>query len=257
MLEPNPGNRPSRLRLDRLATGELPPGEVEALSAGLSPGDRAHLEAAEAARTGLPAFDPAAIRARAARLPADPVPAAPPAAPRPANTPFAFLAALAALAAAALLAFQVGRGPSDPGPGDVRFKGGDALEVVELVGATPRGYVAGTPVGQGTVLGFRVNATGHTGVVLLSVDGRGEATVFWPASGEAPEPLSGDGLLPLDGSVVLDDAPGPEIFVAVYDRPVPDALQLVRGAWATGGPEGVLGTAASAPGVHAVEVTRR
>lgn len=253
MIDLNPGTRNSLLALDRLATGELDDAAADAVRGRLSDRDRAHLVALDAAPRR--AFDPAAIRARAAALPS-PVEAPPTVAP--ANTTWAFVAALLALAAVVLLAARLTLPTAtDPGPGEVRFKSGDALEVVQLVGDAPRDYVAGTAVGEGTVLGFRVNATGHSSVVVLSVDGRGQTTVFWPASGDEAEPLSGDGLVSLEGSVVLDDAPGPEVFVAVYDRSVPDAVHLVEAAWSAGGAREVLTSADGEPGVHAVEVTRR
>jgi hypothetical protein len=254
MIDLNPGDRASRLELDRLATGELTADEAARVTDRLTPDGRAHLEAVR--NLNLPPLDVAAVRRRAAALPADPV-VAPPAVPVAANTTWAYVGVFLTLAAALLVVARLAWTEAPSGGGDVRFRAGDALEVVQLVGGAPRDYAAGTPVGEGDVLGFRVQATGHEAVVLLSVDGRGQATVFWPESGEAAEPLSGDGLVALQGSVVLDDAPGPEVFVAVYDQDVPAALRLVSDAWADGGAPAVLAVADAEPGVHAIEVTRR
>jgi hypothetical protein len=255
MIDANPGTRPSHLTLDRLAAGELSEAESATVRASIDAAGQSHLDRVEAARTRLPALDLAAIRARAATAEASPLPDV-----RPANTTWAFVGVFLAVAAVVLVLAKLSlASPPETvaGGGDIRFRAGDGLSVLQLVDDVPRDYVTGTPVKDGAVLGFQVVATGHHAVVVLSVDGTGQTTVFWPESGTEPEPLRGDGLVALPGSVVLDDAPGPEIFVAVYDRDVPSALRLVQEAWATGGASGVLGQATELPGVHAVEVTRK
>ncbi len=66
-------------------------------------------------------------------------------------------------------------------------------------------------------------------------------SVFWPGpTDEGPEQITGDGLVALPGSIVLDDAPGPEIFLAVFDLSPTEARRLVEHAWRSGGSSGVM-----------------
>jgi hypothetical protein len=257
---PNDGTRPSKLELDRYATGELYASEAVALEARLDDRARAHLDAVAAARSQVPAFDAAALRARATALPASAT-GSPGPNPLPANDNRSWLAGIGLLLAAALALFVVLQvwGPTGgpDAPDTVRFRTGDALSVHQLQGRRLFAYEAGTPIGEGDVLGFRVNATGRRGVVLLSVDGNGTVSVFFPAAGSEPEPLDGDGFVALDGTVTLDGAPGPEVFVAVFDKPVDQAKDEVQRAFQSGGHPGLVAWASGAEGVDAVEVTRR
>ncbi|MEQ1501301.1 MAG: hypothetical protein ABMB14_03680 [Myxococcota bacterium] len=245
MMSPNEGQRPSRLALDRYATGELTDAERSAVEARLDDRARRHLAAVEASRSGVPAFDPAALRRRADGA-------------RPANDAVGFrwlgFVGIAAMAAALLVA--VGLRGTTPDP-TVRYRTGEQLEVYQLAGESLAPYAAGTPVGEDDVLGFQVTGPGHRGVVVLSVDGTGAVSVFYPASGDAPEPIDAETPLPLPGTVILDGAPGPEVFVAVFDRSVPEARAAVARVYADGGAAAVEAWADAEAGVSAVEVTRR
>lgn len=253
MMEPNPGHRPSKLALDRLATGEASPDEQERIEARIDDSARAHLAALDAAKRDLPPLDTGALRRRAAALPPDPVVAAPDV-PRPANRQ-AFGAFLVLLVAAMAL-FMLADPFAARETADVRFRGGEELRLFELQGRKLFAW-DGSPVGQDDVLGFKVVAAGRRGVVVLSVDGSGHVSVFWPEDGDAPEPVEGDGLVALPGTVRLDDAPGPEVFVAVFDRTVSEAKAELEHTFQSGGAEGVLDWAEGAPHVDAVEVPRR
>ncbi len=118
-------------------------------------------------------------------------------------------------------------------------------------------YVAGTPVGEGDVLGFRVRPGGHGTVVVLSVDGYGVVSPFFPDRGDEGVPLAGEAVVALNGTVTLDNAPGPEVFVAVFDRAVQEAVRAARDAFSEGGHAGLVTWAEEAPHADAVEVTRR
>jgi hypothetical protein len=241
MMSPNRGDRPSLLQLGRYATGELDMPELDPDK--LDPGARQKLAEIEALRGSMPPLDIAALRERAARLPAN-------------NTRhFRAWMPLLVLAAALLLALLVVI-PREEAP-DVRYRPGDTLNLYHLgpQGGVP--YQEGTPLGENDMLGFEVAVGEHRGVVLLSVDGQGAVSVFYPRSGESPEPIAGDGLFKLPGSVILDGAPGPEIFLALFDVSVSEARTQVQHTYQSGGHEGLLDWAAGAPGVDAVPVTRR
>jgi len=255
-LPVNEGQHPSRLELDRLHTGELTDAEAEALRARVGDREQAHLDAVEAARGQVRPFDAAAIRARASSSVE-----APPATPEPANRPIWIWVAPVLLAAAVLVAFLMPRpegtgvhAPQDPSAPDIRFRGGD----VQLFIAD-RGTLIpweGEALGEGDVVGFRVDATDHDQVVLLSIDGEGHVSVLWPEGDALYEPLRGEGQVPLPGTLTLDDAPGPETFLAVYDTPAPDAVARARHVHAREGGEGLLRWADAEDLVDAVQVER-
>jgi hypothetical protein len=253
---PNDGSRPSRLQLDRYATGELTGGDRAELEDRLDDAGRAHLAALDQARAALPPLDLASVRARARALgPTEAIGAPTPVAANDTRA-FRWLGAVLALAAAVLVAIGIGQqgGPDAP-IGDHGFRSGEAIVVYEQDGAKLEPW-SGEPLGQGDTLGFEVTRAG-AGVVLLSVDGTGAVSVFWPAQGDEPEPLAGDGLVPLSGTIVLDGAPGTVVFVTVYDRSVPEARALVEQVLRERGAAGLVRWAQETSGVGAVEVPRR
>ncbi|MCB9679544.1 MAG: hypothetical protein H6737_30845 [Alphaproteobacteria bacterium] len=257
--DPNDGNRPSHLTLARFATGELSAGEAAEVEQYVAahPEARAHLDAIEAARSEVRPFDLAALRARAATVPGEAG-----ATPAPANdnrgfyalVPVLLLAAVALLAAWPVLM----GGPADRAvdPTYTGIRGTGALEVyhLEAEGLSRYDHRA---LGEGDVVGFKVDPAQHAGVVLLSVDGSGQVSVYWPASGDAPEPLAGSGMVALPGTVVLDGAPGPEIFVAVFDTSVADARADAERAWQAGGANGLRDWAKAKSEVDLAVVNRK
>ncbi|MEQ1571669.1 MAG: hypothetical protein ABMA64_38930, partial [Myxococcota bacterium] len=238
MIEPNArvndGARPSHLALDRYATGELTDDERAALEPRLTDAGRAHLAAVERSRSEVAPFDADALRRRARSV----VDQAPPTAGANNTRLFAGAFGLLAVAAVALIAVT-GLGPDDPARPEVRLRTGDAIELYEQRGDQLQPW-GGAPLGAEDVVGFKVGATGHSGVVVLSVDGAGVVSVFWPAAGDAPERITGDGLVPLPGTLTLDGAPGPELFVAVFDRAVPQAKAELERVYREGGPGAVV-----------------
>lgn len=250
ILPSNEGDRPSRLLLGRLASGELDPDHERLLRGSLDARSGEILAEIESCKATLPPLDLSALRARAALLPREI-----PAHSAPANnfSRFRSLMPLLAIAAALLMALLVVVQPDDAP--DIRPKG-SGLKVYQLGPQGGEPYSPGAAVGENDMLGFSVAASGHRGVVLLSVDGSGAVSVFYPASGDAPEPLQGEGLVKLPGSVILDDAPGPEIFLAVFDADVSEAKSRVQRAFQSGGHEGLMDLAEEAD-IDAVAVTRR
>lgn len=260
---PNDGSRPSRLLLARYHTGELEPDEAAALEAQLPahPEARAYLAELDAARLAVPKLDLAALKRSVTPEEAP----APPPIPVPANRPrWAVLGALAAVAVAALVALPLLQAPSgDPtlpvGPTpapSVLVRGERALMVHHLQGDALRAY-DGSPLAQGETIGLSVRPGGASGVVVISIDGDGQASVLYPAEGNEPEPLGGDGRsTPLPGTLILDDAPGPETLLAVFDRDVDDVLLEAADRYDEDGIEGLLDWAQADPDVDASVLQR-
>ncbi len=249
-LNLNDGDRPSKLVLDRLATGELPMEQAEKLRADLSPEALAHLDAVERSKQHILPFDADALRARSTRT-AD----APPVLPKAANT--RWFVSLLMIAAALLVAVLVIQSPETELPDHyIGVRGTAGLTVHQLQGDLMLPHQDQT-VGEGDVLGFKVDGRGHQSVVLLSVDGTGALNVYWPERPGAAEPLQGHGDEALHGSLTLDDAPGPEVFIAVYDQPVQAATEQAARAWRDGGAHGLMQWAYDTEDVDAHWVQRR
>jgi len=180
--------------------------------------------------------------------------------PTPANDPqgFRWMGPIALVFAAAVaLVVGVPR-LTRTDPPDVLFRGGEQLTVYEVHGDAQSPYEPGRALGEGDVVGFGITTAGHDSVVLVSIDGTGQLAWFFPqAVGGAPVPLETEGVVALPQSITLDGAPGPEVFVAVFDQTPAEAAAEVERAYAEGGHEGLVRWAETTPGVDAVEVTRR
>lgn len=215
----NDGSRPSRLALARAATGELPP----------VPGPEAERYAAEldAARAELAPFDATILRAAAARVESE----RPRVAPRPW---YRRLWVWPVLALAAALLVVLPRGPTN------RPKGSVDLDFLVLRdGQVQPGQPGGT-YRAGDRLQFTYRADGLDSLVLLSIDGEGTLTVFYPSAGEEPAAVVPGDRHVLEGSIELDDAPGPEVFVAIFGpSSVSEAEELALEAYRSGGADGL------------------
>ena len=82
---------------------------------------------------------------------------------------------------------------------------------------------------EGDQIQFRYDAAGRPFLFLLSVDSRGVITPLFPNGRGASVEIAPSGLHTLDGSVILDDAKGPERFFALFStRPLAyEALEPV------------------------------
>jgi hypothetical protein len=233
----NPGTRPSRLALARHATGEAPLPSPD-------PTTQRWLAGLAAERARMEPFDFEVLRARAARL-ADEPPARREAAAPPWYRRVWLAVPLLAFAAAAVIAVRAPDG--DCGPGDLpcnRIKGDVDLGFFVL----RDGRVYPGDPGERLRAGDRVQFTyraPYASVVLLSVDGLGRLTVYYPEAGERGVAIVPGERHVLDGSILLDDAPGPEVFLAFFGEAwtVSRARDTVED---TLGSEGVAGLAALA-----------
>jgi hypothetical protein len=135
-----------------------------------------------------------------------------------------FLPMLAALVPVLLVLVLV---PRLAGEGEVRFKG-DAFRVVaSRAGGAPELLAADAKVRPGDALRFAYESPESGHLLVLELDGRGAASVFYPYGSATSAPLAAGQREFLSGSVVLDDAPGPEWLVAVFSpRPLEAAPLL-------------------------------
>lgn len=171
------------------------------------------------------------------------------------------LPALAAVAAVALFVWVRAPGPDtrqtsqssgvatergtavDPGPDPGhRVKGEPRLVIHKQVGTSSQALASGDQIRAGDRLQLYYAGARHTGGAyygaILSIDGRGTVTVHFPDSDQTGQqtgqqaggaalmaaPLQPEGLVPLDHSYELDDAPHFEHFVLITgSRPFPVA----------------------------------
>ncbi|MBM4393532.1 MAG: hypothetical protein FJ090_20605 [Deltaproteobacteria bacterium] len=214
----NDGSRPSRLAIGRHRAKEieLPPEQAESAAAAAW---NAEIDAAQP-----PPLDIAALRRRAEADPPDNlVPLF--------RRVVTYLGAAAAMAAAAVLAVRVPDGePTNRTKGEVDlgfyvFRDGEAFP--------------GDPsdaVRAGDQLQFTYHPAGFNQLVIVGIDGNGTAQVYFPDEDEAPLTVTPGERHVLEGSILLDDAPGPEIFVGFFDGTEPEeAARELRLAWNAGG----------------------
>ena len=152
----------------------------------------------------------------------------------------ALLAAPAGLAAAlGLLLLARHNVPEAASSAYVGPKGGFALAVAARRGSELLAVDASHPARAGDELRFIPSGPSlDPFIAIVSLDGRRELTLFYPSRPDAdspPMPPAGEAL---PGSIILDDAPGPErLFVLLSARPLRGAeiqaavrAQVERGA---------------------------
>lgn len=227
----NRGDRPSRLDQGRRLSGEQS-----------GPVDPAYAEAI-AAEVVEP-FDFVAIRARAARI------EDPPSAPAPAPWWRKAWIALPILAAAALLVTFL---PTE----SERVKGTVDLSFYVLDGDRAVLGDATATFRAGDRLQFSYLAGGYTELILLSIDGTGSVSSWYPAEGEEGVPVTPGGRHVLEGSIVLDEAPGPEVFLAFFGEwSRGEAESEARAYWDRGGVDALRGLAEEDPTIVALALRK-
>jgi hypothetical protein len=219
--------------LERLALGELAPDEATRVRAGL--GDEADALLTELARddaeilaTTPPALVASEVRRRLARD----------GAARASSTSVRWWVPAGALLAAGALAWWWARIPELPRhPGDrdagglsadggaeqlpevVRIKGDAVLTIDRLGPRGPEPVRDGDEARAGDRLQLQYRAADRDEGAIVSIDGRGVATLHYPAELGASPTLRTGGTIPLDHSYELDDAPGFERFIFVTAEP--------------------------------------
>ena len=228
---------PSALQLDALALAALDPIEARRIADHLAGCERC-LADAEAARGEREVFQ-REILLRSAAAVAERI--------RPARwwrRRRAWLLVPAALAAAALLWLArpvavVDRLPTGSAGGAiVAVKGAASLQVFASRDGKVFAVRDGAALRPGDRIRFVVQPAGLPHLLVASIDGAGQATVYFPPGARRSGRVDPAARAELPGSIELDDAGGPERVYALFSRapleagPVLDALRAVgaRGA---------------------------
>ncbi len=120
-----------------------------------------------------------------------------------------------------------------------RFKGEVSLDVYALQGDEVVAVTPGQPLQPGDRIQFTYTSGPLNHLVLVGVDGTGVISRYYPDEGSLSQPVVPGSEMILEDSLVLDDAPGPEVFVAVFsDQPldVTDVERATREALERSGP---------------------
>ena len=241
IFDVNAGSRPSQLELARRLSGELARDHSEAEDA---------LEAAIASSApALAEFDFEILSSAAERFAEEPRVGE--ARSEDAALPWwrSWWLVPALAAALAVLIFIIPRDHS-------AVKGGADLDFVVLVDGELRPGTEGAVLREGDRLQFSYYAPGYNDLVLVSIDGDGVLSVYYPFEGDTPLPIVPGERHFLDGSIQLDGADGPEVFVVVFGSgSVEGALELVELAYATGG-HGAVQALRDEPGVDTIRIEK-
>lgn len=130
---------------------------------------------------------------------------------------------------------------TDPDRPANRLKGATPLEAWIEVEGHPHRVDAGVALAAGDALQFKVTTT-RSHLALLGVDGTGTVSRYVPVGGDVSEPFTPGTARPLSDALVLDDAPGPEVFVAFLSDEallVEDLERALHDLLDAGGPSAV------------------
>ena len=130
-----------------------------------------------------------------------------------------FQAATAAVLLVVLIPVGLWWTPNPKGPN--RTKGSVQLEMFVKGQSGVQPGIDGMTLQEGDQVQFRYQAVGRNYLFVVSVDDDGVVSPLFPDSPSQSIAVRSDGKRVLDGSIILDDAVGPERFFAVFsDRPI-------------------------------------
>jgi len=198
----------SSLKLDALAMDALSPQERDAT--------QAHLDACLTCRTRAEELAShrrhftAYVLPRADRLPTRVSPWGP---------RWRWWAPALALSSAVVLLLVLVAVPRPPEEPQYALKGGAALQLFAHRGERTWKVEEGEALAPGDQVRFVVEGLGLPYVLVVSVDGAGQVSTYFPFGGNESGLLPSRGMpLEIPGSVVLDNAPGPERVFALFSR---------------------------------------
>lgn len=149
--------------------------------------------------------------------------------------------ALAAAAAIALV-LHFKAPPAKPEEPYLAIKGSAGMKIVAQHAGTQLEVVDGVKLAKGDAIRFVVDPNGLPYLLVASVDGDGQVTVYFPVGGKESGRVEDGHKVELPGSIVLDDARGPERVFALFSRE-PIAAEPVAAALRTigaGGRDAIL-----------------
>jgi hypothetical protein len=125
-----------------------------------------------------------------------------------------------AAAAAILVLARPGTQPSatSSSDDDLGIKGGPVFQVYALHQHQVVAVSDGSVLAPGDEIRFAVTPQGWTHVLIASLDGAGNVTIYYPYNADRSAAIEPRARTELPGSIVLDDAPGPERLFAVFSR---------------------------------------
>ncbi len=253
----NRGEHPSRLELGRLWSGELQGDEAQSVRARAEehPPSAAWLESLDESAEQVQPFDAETLRKRAFRLRQDQQAQREPQAARPARAWWRrWMPAMVALGAAAAVMLVV-LPPPEPETvrGTHRAKGEGEIDFYLLRGDQVHPGSEDELHYPGDRVQFTYRTVGDSTVVIVSLDGRGELSVYYPSTGDDPVPVVPGERRVLEGSIELDDAPDFELVLAFFGaESVGDVLDEVEDILDEEGREGLLLLAEDVPDVDAI-----
>jgi hypothetical protein len=107
-----------------------------------------------------------------------------------------------------------------PRPPELGIKGDASWQVFANRDGRTFAVRDGTELAAGDRIRFVVLPGGARYILVVSVDGGGAVTIYHPYSGERSAAIDGD-RVELEGSIVLDAAPGPErLYAVLTDEPL-------------------------------------
>ncbi|MFP2928099.1 hypothetical protein ACLESO_23440 [Pyxidicoccus sp. 3LG] len=121
-----------------------------------------------------------------------------------------------AAATAAMLVVLV-RPVTADGP-EFGVKGGATLQLYAHRSERTWKVEEGEALAPGDQVRFRVDGGGLPYALVVSVDGAGQVNTYYPFDGTQSVLLPVRGVAELPGSIVLDEAPGPERLFALFSR---------------------------------------
>ncbi len=128
-----------------------------------------------------------------------------------------------------------------------RIKGTTGLSAEVLRKGQPLPVVEGMAVVAGDAIEFRVDTGTYDHVVLVGIDGTGTVSTLQPAGGGSSVPITPGAGKTLGTAFRLDDAPGPEVYVAfLTDEPI-DASEAAIAVERWAGDAGAAAVAQRAP----------
>lgn len=155
-------------------------------------------------------------------------------------------ALLAAAAAIALGLYFKRPPPATPDEPYLAIKGSASLRIVAQHGGAQLEVVDGVKLAQGDAIRFVVDPDGLRYLLVASVDGEGQVTVYFPVGGKESGRVEDGHKVELPGSIVLDAARGPERVFALFSKEPIAAEPVVTGlrAIGAGGRDAILRTRA-------------